>query len=216
MPVSDADLLRCFLLGEAHSQAQVTQVLLKNFESRHATIIAFQLEALHVTHVALLCRHRDGENVSNAPDQATVQGTLLVVDDQPSVCVSLEYLLGVAGYRVLTAGSGMAAEEIIKREVVDGALIDIHMPGRNGFTTCGCLQKHSQSVGRELRVWFMTGAFTSDLEKHRAELGGLAILRKPFDFPRLLDELNRGLASPLPPVATIQSEPALREIRVAL
>lgn len=137
--------------------------------------------------------------MNNLPSQVTAPSTLLVVDDQASVCVSLEYLLSGAGYRVLTAGSGFAAEEIVKREVVVGALIDVHMPGQNGFATCECLLKHARSAGRELRVWFMTGALTHDLQSPCAELGGLAILRKPFDFAVLLDELNRGFGQSLRP-----------------
>lgn len=62
MPVGDTDSLCRFLLCEAHSQAQVTQVFLKCFESRHATIIAFRLEALHATHVACSRRLCVGES----------------------------------------------------------------------------------------------------------------------------------------------------------
>lgn len=147
--------------------------------------------------------------VSDVPEQLSIQRTLLVVDDQPSVCVSLEYLLGGTGYRVFTAGSGLAAEEIVKREAVDGALIDIHMPGQNGFGTCERLRERARAAGRELQVWFMTGAFTHDLEKHRVEVGGLAILRKPFDLAALLDELNRGFgASGTPTVPAVSPRPA--------
>ncbi len=103
----------------------------------------------------------------------------------------------------------MAAEEIVEREAVDGALIDIHMPGQNGFGTCERLRERARAAGRELRVWFMTGAFTHDLEKHRVEAGGLAILRKPFDLAALLDELNRGFSAPgTPSVAPVSARPA--------
>ena len=142
-------------------------------------------------------------------EQLSIQRTLLIVDDQPSVCVSLEYLLSGTGYRVFTAGSGVAAEEIVTREAVDGALIDIHMPGLSGFGACERLREHARATGRELRVWFMTGAFTRDLEKRRLEVGGLAILRKPFDLAALLDELNRGYgASGTPTVAEVSARPA--------
>lgn len=134
---------------------------------------------------------------------------MLVVDDQPGVCASLHFLLGAAGYKVVTAESGRAAIALAETECFDGALIDIHMPGMNGFDTCIALQNRAGALGRGLRVWFMTGAYQSTLETRCAELGGLDIFHKPFDFSDLLTQLERGLSSPLPSLTSLPSLPCV-------
>ena len=129
---------------------------------------------------------------------------MLIVDDQHSVCVSLSYFLEGAGYKVLTAESGRAAVALAETETFDGVLIDVHMPGMNGFDACIALQSRGVALSRADRVWFMTGAFTRDLESRCNELGGLGVFRKPFDFPAFLERLEAGFtapasATPLPP-----------------
>lgn len=130
--------------------------------------------------------------------QASGARTLLIVDDQHSVCVSLSYLLSGSAYRVTTAESGQSAIGLAETGSFDGALIDVHMPGMNGFDTCIALQSKAAAVGRVLRVWFMTGAFTSVLERRCAELGALGVFRKPFDFPSFLAQLESGFDRPIP------------------
>jgi len=123
---------------------------------------------------------------------------MLIVDDQRGVCVSLSFLLGTAGYKVLTTESGRAALTIFEAETVDGAVIDVHMPGMNGFDACAALQARAAAFGRSLRVWFMTGAFTSVLERRCAEAGGFGVFHKPFDYPALLSQLEAGFSAPIP------------------
>ncbi len=130
---------------------------------------------------------------------------MLIIDDQQAVRTSLEYVLGVAGYRVLSAESGPAAMALAEREPIDGALIDVHMPVMNGFDTCVGLQALATSLGRDLRVWFMTGGFTSGVVRRGAELGALGVFAKPFDFSAFLARLEDGFASP---VHSIPPQPA--------
>lgn len=125
--------------------------------------------------------------------------TLLVIDDQRSVCVSLAYFLELANYRVLTAESGEAGVALAEQETVDGALIDVHMPVMNGFDTCLRLQSQAQAHGRALRVWFMTGAFSRDFDRRSADLGALGVIPKPFDHPAFLARLEEGFSSSVPP-----------------
>ncbi len=120
---------------------------------------------------------------------------MLVVDDQHGVCVSLSYLLETAGYVVRTAASGQTAIAMAENETIDGALIDVHMPVMNGFDTCIALQSRAATLGRSIRVWFMTGAYTSVLERRCTEVGGLGVFSKPFEFSDLLARIKEGLSS---------------------
>lgn len=128
---------------------------------------------------------------------------MLVVDDQHSVCVVLAYFLELGGYRVLTAESGHAAIGVAEREMVDGVLIDVHMPVMNGFDACLRLQAQARALGRELRVWFMTGAHSSGVERRGAELGACGVFRKPFDHATFLTQLGHDFSSPLPPLLVV-------------
>lgn len=138
-------------------------------------------------------------NVNESESPTAGKRTMLIVDDQHSVCVSLAFLLRPYNYQVVTAESGPAAVVLYGEHVIDGAVIDIHMPGMNGFETFMALQAKAKECGRPLRAWFMTGAPTRLIETRAAEIGGLALLGKPFDFPAILSVFDVGFA--LPPAA---------------
>lgn len=136
-------------------------------------------------------------------DLSACPRTVMVIDDQHSVCVSLSYLLGDTGYHVVTAESGRTGIALYESEPCDGAIIDVHMPGMNGFDTCIALQARATALGRALRVWFMTGASTSDLQRRSLELGSLGVFRKPFEFPSFVEQLEAGFGASLPTPATL-------------
>ena len=136
--------------------------------------------------------------MNEAPQQST-RRTILVVDNHAAICVTLAYRLEFNGYHVLTAESGPVAMQLAAKEAIDGALIDVHMPVMNGFDTCLRLQAQSRAVGRVLHVWFMTGAFTQEVEQRARMIGALGVMTKPFDHVRLLSELDRVLSAPLTP-----------------
>lgn len=138
--------------------------------------------------------------VSAASPTTPCVPTLLIVDDQASVRVSLEFLLTDSGYRILCAGSGAEAIARMSADRVDGALIDVHMPVMNGFETCERLRAAAANLNRALPVWFMTGAGGVAVEKRCCELGALAVFSKPFDPPQLLAHLQAGFASVVAPI----------------
>ena len=60
---------------------------------------------------------------------------LLLVDDTPANLVALKALLNVPAYRLLTASSGEEALRIVEREDIGIILLDVVMPGMDGFET---------------------------------------------------------------------------------
>jgi CheY-like chemotaxis protein len=64
------------------------------------------------------------------------QGTVLVVDDNRGMLLTLRRILAAEGYRVLIAENGGAAIEVAGRESLDFALIDYRMTGLNGGEAC--------------------------------------------------------------------------------
>ena len=123
---------------------------------------------------------------------------MLIVDDQQSVRVTLEYLLALDGYRILNAESGPVAVALAEKEPIDGALIDIHLPVMDGFATCMRLQALAKTLGRPLRIRFMSGVFSGALKCRSSELGALGVVTKPVD-PAILSRQIEEAFSPPPP-----------------
>lgn len=130
---------------------------------------------------------------------------MLIVDDQLSVSVTLVYLLELGGFVAFKAESGRSALALAAREQIDGALVDINMPMMDGFAVCKELQAQARAAGRELRVWFMSGAATPLHRKRSTELGALGVLSKPFEYHALVDLLRKGFAASLPQAASQES-----------
>jgi CheY-like chemotaxis protein len=71
----------------------------------------------------------------NLPISATTNRRLLVVDDECSIREVLKYCLEeLAGWKITTAQSGYEGLAIVKREAIDGILLDVMMPEMDGFT----------------------------------------------------------------------------------
>jgi DNA-binding response OmpR family regulator len=139
-------------------------------------------------------------DVNVATDKIQIRRTMLIVDDQNSVRVTLDYLLALDGYRVLLADSGLAAIALAEKEPIDGAMIDINMPVMDGFATCVQLQAFAAKAGRPLRIWFMSGAYSGALKRRGLELGGLDVFSKPFDPSNLSKRLEEGFSPAAAPV----------------
>lgn len=133
---------------------------------------------------------------------------ILVVDDQASVCTAVAYYLEVCGYKTFRAESGPAAIEIYGREQIDGVMLDVQMPQMNGFETSKRLHVLASGLGRQLKIWFMTAVHYRGSQEDCTAARGLSIFQKPFDWPRLLAELERGLGpAPSDPVRATAIDP---------
>jgi len=78
---------------------------------------------------------------------------VLVVDDEALIIDLLKEALSSAGYIVLTAGSAEEAMEILRRESIMVMLLDINLPGMNGFDLCKTIRKKN-TIGI---IFAMTG-----------------------------------------------------------
>lgn len=124
--------------------------------------------------------------------------TILITDDQEGVPYTLAYVFGQRGYRTLLAKSGPVALEIARCELLDAALIDLHMPVMDGFTACQSLRAVARENGRALPVWLMTGAFTTAAAAKATEVGAIALIKKPFDCEELMRDMEGRFTSVVP------------------
>lgn len=131
--------------------------------------------------------------VNFEPSSPAPLRTLLIADDQPSILVTLEFVLA-GTYRVLRAENGAQAVAVATETAVDGALVDLHMPGMNGIETCRRLRALAAESGRSWPVWLMSAAASADARRVAAEAGACGFFAKPFPSD-LLSQLATGLSS---------------------
>ncbi len=104
--------------------------------------------------------------------------TILCVDDDRLVLSICQDALQDQGYRVLTATDGLAGIEIAKQSRPELILLDLLMPGMDGFEVCELLRADPDL--REIPIILLTAMNIPDLESKGAEVGASFSMRKPF------------------------------------
>jgi putative two-component system response regulator len=104
---------------------------------------------------------------------------VLVVDDHPSSRMTAVALLSVEGYDVIEAESGSVALQRVVESNPDLILLDVMMPGMDGFEVCRRLKKDEQT--RLIPVVFITALNDKRSRIMGIEAGGDDFLTKPFD-----------------------------------
>ncbi len=134
---------------------------------------------------------------------------VLLVDDNDLYRGMLRSLLELHGYQVVPARNGTEGLACAAAARIDAAVVDVDMPGMDGFEFCRQLKAQQLVAGREVPMWIITGAFRPALEKRAAASGALLVLRKPFPIAELRENLERQFvkqASPLAPEGSTQNE----------
>lgn len=114
---------------------------------------------------------------------------ILVVDDEPALVEMIKKRLEANDYEVITSYGGQEALDKAETEKPDLILLDIMMPGMDGFQTLGRLR--GSQVTRYTPVIMLTckGETSSIFKAH--DLGSTDYIIKPFDPKRLLDVIKR-------------------------
>ena len=117
---------------------------------------------------------------------------MLLIDDEPDICAVVEISLGsVAGWDVLTAGSGADGVEVAAERQPDVILLDVMMPELDGPATLEALRGRDDT--RAIPVLFMTAkAQVGELSRY-ALLGVAGVIPKPFDPMTLHDRVAAAL-----------------------
>ncbi|MEO5359944.1 MAG: response regulator [Nitrospirota bacterium] len=116
---------------------------------------------------------------------------VLVVDDQPINVRLLDVQLKAAGYTVLPAYGGQEALDMANKHMPDIILLDIMMPGMDGYETCRSLKSNPKTAG--IPVIFIS-ALTDVSEKVNAfKCGGVDYICKPFQRDEVLSRVSTHL-----------------------
>ena len=104
--------------------------------------------------------------------------SVLIVDDEPNILLSLQFLIKKAGYAVRTAKDGEEALAEISRAAPDLVLLDVMMPKIDGFSLCERIRANPE--WQDVRVIMLT-ARGRDLEREKGlALGADDYITKPF------------------------------------
>lgn len=116
------------------------------------------------------------------------QDSILIVDDTPTNLKVLFTLLNQSGFKVSIAKSGESALEKVKEVLPDLILLDVMMPGIDGFETCRRLKADPRT--KEIPVIFMT-VLSDVVDKVKGlKLGAVDYLTKPIEQEEVLARIN--------------------------
>ena len=119
----------------------------------------------------------------------TEAATILVVDDDPDCREIAARLLERAGYRTRRAASGEECMRIALAEPIDVVLLDVMMPGMDGFAVCEALRQ----AGQRIPIILLTASDEMDTRLEGMHLGVSEFLTKPINRIELLARVRAQL-----------------------
>jgi twitching motility two-component system response regulator PilG len=130
--------------------------------------------------IELAARDKESKRVQVRPK------TIMVVDDSPTVRKLVAITMERQGYRVVQAGDGYEAVEMIRRQgAPDMVLLDITMPGLDGYQLCKLIRQHPET--KQIPVVLLSGK-DGFFDKMRGRMAGSSsYITKPFKPEQLID-----------------------------
>ncbi len=122
---------------------------------------------------------------------------VLVVDDDPKVCMAIDVLLKRNGFEVAVADGGDAGLLVLEDATFDLMIVDIFMPHMRGFESVRIFHERAPAiplVAMSGYAFANLNSPTPDFLRMALELGAMRCLRKPFTPSALLMVINECLA----------------------
>ena len=112
---------------------------------------------------------------------------ILFADDDPTACLLMQAALGSQGFNVSTVNNGTAALAAFADEAFDLVLLDIEMPGLDGYLVCGELRRQ---YGDTLPIVLITGHDDREAIEAGFVAGASDFISKPIDWSTLVQRLR--------------------------
>jgi DNA-binding response OmpR family regulator len=113
---------------------------------------------------------------------------ILAVDDEPAVLRLIQMSLMVEGYDIRAVGSGLAALKELEKKRPDLLLLDILMPGINGYELCAEVRRQPRYAG--MKIVFLSALGNPGDPQRGIAAGGDDYIIKPFDPDELLSKVR--------------------------
>ncbi|SFP91593.1 response regulator transcription factor [Hymenobacter arizonensis] len=113
---------------------------------------------------------------------------ILIVDDEPNIVMSLEFLMRKNGYQVGIARNGTEAMAAIEQTPYDLVLLDIMMPDVDGYQVCRVLRQRPDRAGTKV-IFLSAKSREPDIRKGY-EVGADLYIPKPFSTRQLMEKVR--------------------------
>jgi DNA-binding response OmpR family regulator len=113
---------------------------------------------------------------------------ILIVDDEPSIVVPVQFLMQQQGYTVLVAGDGHDALDMIYKYQPDLVLLDIMLPGIDGYEVCEIVRLNPKL--RDVKIIFLTAKGREVEIAKGLALGADDYITKPFSNAELVTKVK--------------------------
>jgi DNA-binding response OmpR family regulator len=145
---------------------------------------------------------------------------ILVVDDDPAMVGALTALVGTEGHQVITAYDGLTAVRRFREDQPDLVLLDLAMPGPDGFTVAGQMR-----ASGDVPILVVSGESNEQAKVRALEIGADDYLVKPFGRAELLARISALMRRSVPvsgrssvggglSLGSLRLEPGRHEARV--
>jgi nitrogen regulation protein NR(I) len=114
---------------------------------------------------------------------------ILIIDDDDQLRKSFHKLLLQEGYSIDSAASGEAGIVLIRQRPPDLVILDMRLPGMNGFETFKAIHE----IEPKLPVIIMTAYGTTETAIEATKMGAFDYILKPFDIPDMLTVIDQGI-----------------------
>lgn len=120
----------------------------------------------------------------------TERRSILVIDDDHAVNSFVRDLISLHNdeYEIYSAYDGFEAGMLVQQHLPDTIVLDVMMPGMDGFDVCKMLK--GQPITQHIRIIGMTGHYTPEIEKRMLQLGADVCLAKPINSKKLIDAIE--------------------------
>jgi len=119
--------------------------------------------------------------------------SVLVVDDEPNIVQSLEFLIAAAGFEVRVARDGDAALAAMSERPADLVLLDVMIPKGDGYQVCRAIRANPAWQG--VRIVMLTARGRESEQRKGIELGADLYVTKPFSTRDLVEQVKRFAAA---------------------
>jgi DNA-binding response OmpR family regulator len=118
---------------------------------------------------------------------------ILIVDDEPNIVISLEFLMKREGFEVAVAGDGETALRLLAEQRPDLVLLDVMLPKKSGYEVCEAIRGNAAFQATKIILLTAKGRET-EMAKGMA-LGADTYMTKPFSTKDLVTRVKQMLGA---------------------
>lgn len=120
-----------------------------------------------------------------------ITSSILVVDDEPSISQLINCILSEENYKITIANSGKEVLKLSNLKSFDLILLDINMPGINGYDLCSTLKDSRET--KDIPIIFLTGNSLPEEKVSGFNCGAIDYITKPFNGSELIARVRNHL-----------------------